>query len=179
MNNPTIFISYSHKDEKWKDQLVSHLGVLQNDGQLDVWDDRRIAAGSNWEPEIETALQQASVAVLLISANFLNSKFILGKEVPMLLQRREAEGLPVIPVIISSSPWPKVSWLNVIQCRPKDGKPLASFTGDKRNQELSKIAIEISDLLNKQSNTTSSTATSHFVLRTPQLKVPTDTAVLF
>ncbi len=153
-SSPKVFISYSHKDEKWKDLVVSQLGVLQNDRQLDVWDDRRIAAGNDWEPEIEAALKQASAAVLLISANFLNSRFILGKEVPLLLQRRASEGLPVIPVIISTCPWSKVSWLNPIQCRPKDGKALASFTGDKRNQELSKIAIEISELINQPSNNT-------------------------
>ena len=25
MTKPTVFISYSHKDEEWKDRLVSHL----------------------------------------------------------------------------------------------------------------------------------------------------------
>jgi len=28
MTKPTVFISYSHKDEAWKDCLVTHLGVL-------------------------------------------------------------------------------------------------------------------------------------------------------
>jgi hypothetical protein len=34
MTKPTIFISYSHKDEGWKDRLVTHLGVLQSQGLL-------------------------------------------------------------------------------------------------------------------------------------------------
>ncbi len=165
MNKPTIFISYSHKDEKWKDLVVSQLRVLQNDGQLNVWDDRRIAAGSDWDPEIEAALNQASAAVLLISVNFLTSRFILGKEVPLLLQRRETEGLPIIPIIISSCPWARVSWLNPIQCRPKDGKALAAFSGDKRNQELSKIATEIADSLNRHSKPIATDATPHSALR--------------
>jgi len=29
MTKPTVFISYSHKDEKWKDRLRSHLKVLE------------------------------------------------------------------------------------------------------------------------------------------------------
>jgi len=53
MSNPTVFISYSHKDEEWKDRLVSHLGVLQQEGLLDIWEDRRIAAGDDWYDEIE------------------------------------------------------------------------------------------------------------------------------
>ena len=27
MTQPTVFISYSHQDEPWKDRLVTHLGV--------------------------------------------------------------------------------------------------------------------------------------------------------
>ena len=45
MTTPTVFISYSHKDEEWKDRLVTHLGVLQQQGLLDLWDDRRIERG--------------------------------------------------------------------------------------------------------------------------------------
>jgi hypothetical protein len=34
MPGPSVFISYSHKDETWKDRLVTHLGVLQREGLL-------------------------------------------------------------------------------------------------------------------------------------------------
>jgi hypothetical protein len=40
MTQPTDFISYSQKDETWKDRLVTQLGVLAKQGQLDLWDDR-------------------------------------------------------------------------------------------------------------------------------------------
>ena len=111
---PTVFISYSHPDEVWKNRLVSHLGVLQREGLLDIWEDRRIGASADWEAEIAAALARAKAAVLLISANFLNSNFILTKEAPLLLQRRMEEGLPVIPVIVRSCAWEKVSWLSPI-----------------------------------------------------------------
>jgi len=42
MTLPTIFISYSHKDEKWKNRLHSHLGVLEKVGQITIWDDQKI-----------------------------------------------------------------------------------------------------------------------------------------
>ncbi len=32
MSRPLVFISYSHEDEKQKDQLLSHLRVLQRAG---------------------------------------------------------------------------------------------------------------------------------------------------
>lgn len=47
MAKPTIFISYSHKDEAWKDRLVTQLGVLQQQGYLDFWFDTRIEGGAD------------------------------------------------------------------------------------------------------------------------------------
>ena len=77
-----IFSSYSHKDEDWKDRLVTQLGVLQKQSALEIWDDRRIQGGKEWLPEIENALQSANLAILLISPTFLTSNFIMEKEVP-------------------------------------------------------------------------------------------------
>ncbi len=37
MRNPEVFISYSHTDEDWKDRLVTHLGVLEQEGLLEIW----------------------------------------------------------------------------------------------------------------------------------------------
>jgi WD40 repeat protein len=146
---PSVFLSYSHKDEAWKDRLQTHLGVFEPQG-LDTWSDRRIEGGADWFEDIQVAMARASVAVLLISADFLTSKFILGKEVPKLLERRSREGVTVFPVIIRSCAWDEISWLNSIQARPKDGKALASFEGDGIDQELTKIAKEIRALLRQK-----------------------------
>lgn len=140
---PSVFLSYSHKDEAWKNRLKTHLGVLEAQGLLDTWDDHRIEGGAEWFEEIQEAMARASVAVLLVSADFMTSKFILGEEVPRLLQRRTAEGLPIFPVVVQTCAWDQVEWLKGIQIRPKDGRALASFRGDRRNEELAKIAREI------------------------------------
>ena len=140
---PSVFLSYSHKDEVWKDRLQTHLGVLEKQGLLETWDDRRIGGGADWFEEIQEAMADASVAVLLISASFLTSKFILGEEVPRLLERRKREGLPVIPVLVRSCAWDAVEWLRGIQARPRDDRALASFRGNRLDEELTKIAREI------------------------------------
>src|SRR5687768_16777803 len=119
---PSVFISYSHKDEVWKERLASHLGVLEKQELLDLWDDQRIEAGEEWFDEIEVAINHVDVAVLLVSADFLNSKFILEEEVPRFLQRRVADGLNVFPVIVRPCLWKRVSWLSRLLVRPKDGK---------------------------------------------------------
>lgn len=142
-----IFISYSHKDDTWKDNVVKHLGVLAQDGQLALWDDRRIAGGDDWLPEIEQAIKSCSIALLLISADFLTSNFILGKEVPPLLKRREIDGVRVIPVILRPCAWDEVSWLHRIQARPKDGKALSSMSENDAEEALAALAREVKQLM--------------------------------
>ena len=87
----TVFISYSHKDEPWKNQLATHLKSLEIEGFYQAWDDTLITPGSDWRMEIETALNRARVAVMLISADYLASRFINEVEVPLLLKRRRGE----------------------------------------------------------------------------------------
>lgn len=145
---PRVFISYSHKDEVWKDRLVTQLKVLEYEGHFALWDDQRIGAGDEWRAEIAAALDEANVAVLLISADYLVSEFARGVEVPRLLQRRRSEGLRVIPLIVRACEWQRVAWLEPIQPRPSRGKPLASLPQHEAEEALSALAGEISSLLN-------------------------------
>ena len=149
MTTPSVFISYSHKDEEWKDRLVTHLGVLEREGLLDLWDDRKIESGDDWRPEIEKAINKASIAILMISANFLTSKFILDEEVPKFLARREKKGMRVFPLIIKPCAWTEVKWLSKIQARPKDGKPLSTRRAPHADTELSTFAKEIAGILKR------------------------------
>ncbi len=146
-DRPTVFISYSHKDEGWKDRLETHLRALELQDDLVIWSDRQIAAGEGWFAEIEQAMNRAAVAVLLVSADFLASGFIQGTEVPRLLQRREAEGLRIIPLFVRPCPWTAVDWLAAIQGRPKDAKPLAEFKKSQADRHLSELALEIRRLV--------------------------------
>ena len=146
MTKPTIFISYSHKDETWKDRLVTQLGVLEMEGVLEVWDDRRIGAGEDWFPKIEQAIDAASVAILMVSADFLTSKFIRGEEVPLLLERREKDGLRVIPVVVKPCPWKRVEWLARMEARPK-GRALSAGEDHQTDADCSAIADEVADII--------------------------------
>ena len=148
MTKPTVFISYSHKDEEWKDRLASHLGVLQHEGLLDVWDDRRIGGGEDWYPKIEEAIKKASVAILLISANFLTSNFILKEEIPRLLELRAKKGMRIFPVVIKSCAWNQVKWVSQMNLRPEDGKPISGGTEHQIDTDLTNIANEVADIIN-------------------------------
>src|SRR5436305_2521814 len=117
-DRPTVFVSYSHSpdDEVWKDRLVRHLKSLEREG-FEVWHDRRIDGGADWQPEIERAMERAVVAVLLVSADFLGSEFIRETEVPYLLERRRAGALTILPLIARPCGWDQEEWLAGMQCR--------------------------------------------------------------
>jgi TIR domain len=144
---PKVFISYSRKDERWKEKILNHLKVAAREDGFDIWDDRRIQAGADWRAEIECAIGEAGVAVLLISADYLNSDFILHQEVRLFLERRAKDGLRIFPVMVRDCLWQKVRWLADLQVRPTDGKPLTRWKGSALESEIVKIASEISEAL--------------------------------
>ncbi|MBS1808719.1 MAG: toll/interleukin-1 receptor domain-containing protein [Acidobacteria bacterium] len=146
----TIFISYSHKDEDWKDRLVTQLQVLALEGHLETWDDRRIGAGEDWYSAITQAMEKGGLAVFLVSANSLTSEFIRTEEIPRLLALRDAGKLRrLIPLVIKPCPWQTVEWLKKINLRPRDGKPLSSMGEAAAEEALAAFAMEIYQLTTK------------------------------
>ncbi len=145
-----IFISYSHRDEEEKDHLVSHLGVLASEGLLDLWVDDRLAAGGDWESEIGSAMDQAALALLLVTRHFLNSRFILGTEVPTLLRARTERGLVVIPIIARPCAWQRVGWLARMNVQPKNGAPVWRDQGAHADEELARIAEQVARILERK-----------------------------
>jgi hypothetical protein len=87
---------------------------------------------------------RADVAILLISADFLRSRFILGTEVPTLLQRRHDEGLRIYPILVRGCVWKRITWLKPMQVRTDRGKPLPG--GKNGDELLPDIVTEIADI---------------------------------
>lgn len=143
MPQPTVFISYSHRDEAWKDRVVRQLRVLENVGTLSIWDDRDIHAGDDWESMIGAAIDRATIAILLLTDGFLASEFLSKREVPQLLRRREREGLRIVPLVIGRFDLKGVAWLRGIQCRPKDAQPLSELSSQDADRALAEFAKEI------------------------------------
>ncbi len=149
-NNPKIFISYSHKDEPEKDRLMTHLNVLVQQNQIEIWEDRQIKVGEEWEKEIEKALNECQIAIFLVSANSLTSDFILYKEIETLLFRQKEKGIKIFPLIIKSCPWKQVGWLKKLQLRPQNGQPLINVPVGEEwriDDNLEKFTNEISEII--------------------------------
>jgi hypothetical protein len=150
---PLIFISCSHKDAKWKNKLEVQFRVLARDFQIKVWSDREIVAGDEWLAEINQAIDAAQVAVLLISADYLASEFLLSTELPRLLERRERYGMLVIPILVRPCDWHAVSWLSMLQILPRDGKALSERSPRVQDRVLSEAVRAVRDFIARSTPT--------------------------
>ena len=148
-----VFISYSRKDKRWLDRLRIHLRPLERDFDVDIWDDTRIIAGSEWREEIRSALESAKVAVLLVSANFLASDFIAENELPPLLEAAEVDGASVLPLILSPCRFVATKELSKFQAVNAPERPLAGTTKNKQEEILHKVSCEIENLLKVETTT--------------------------
>lgn len=60
------FVSYSHKDAEYKDELVTALAYLSRMEEIELWQDGRIEAGMEWRKEIFEKLAEAEIVICLV-----------------------------------------------------------------------------------------------------------------
>ena len=104
-NGIEVFYAYSHKDEELRQQLENHLTLLERQGIITNWHDRKIGAGREWEGEIHEHLNTARIILLLISSDFLASDYCYDVEIKRAMERHEAEEARVIPIILRPVDW--------------------------------------------------------------------------
>jgi hypothetical protein len=138
----TVFISYSHKDERWRDDLLTHLKPYLRDGSVTVWSDQQIAPGSNWFKDIMAAIAEAKVAVMLVTADFLASDFIHEHELGPFLKEAERGGVRIIWVPVKACSQRKTP-LKDYQAVHGPAHPLASIKRADRDKAWVRVCEEI------------------------------------
>jgi len=118
-----IFFCYAHEDERLLERLKSHLQPLQRQGFIDVWHDRDIDAGTEWESEINQHLNAAQIILLLVSPDFMASDYINNVELKRAVERHRDGEARVIPIILRPAYW-QGEPLGKLQALPTDGKPV-------------------------------------------------------
>ena len=121
-----IFFSYSHADEELADMLQKHLAAMKNSGLITTWHDRCVRAGDDFGQEIDKNLDDADVILLLISSDFIASRYCYEIEMARAIERHEANEARVIPVILRPCDWHDTPFGKLLAA-PKDGKPVRKW----------------------------------------------------
>lgn len=147
---PKIFVSYAHTDKDWLERMNVHLKPLERSHNVELWTDQKIGVGKRWLDEIENALADAHVAVLLVSAHFLASDFIADGELPPLLQKAEQEGTRIMPVIVGSCDFRGHPELGAFQSANDPEAPLQALSTVQVDQVFVKLKRAIEEALAEQ-----------------------------
>jgi hypothetical protein len=97
--------------------------------------------------EIRKALDAAHLAVLLISADFLASDFIMDDELPTLLKSAEERGTIIIPLIVAPSRFSRTTSINRFQAINSPNLPLTRLAGYQREELLIRLTNSIEEAL--------------------------------
>ncbi|WP_024851646.1 toll/interleukin-1 receptor domain-containing protein [Hydrogenovibrio kuenenii] len=124
-----VFISYSHKDEKYRSELEDHLSLLRRNKVIDIWHDRKIIPGEGWKGDIDENLESADIILFLISPSFLGSDYCNDVEVEKALQLESNGSAKVVSIILHKCHW-QDSPLSELQALPKDANPVTSSSWD-------------------------------------------------
>ena len=121
-----VFFSYAHEDERLRDELAKHLSLLENQNVITGWHDRQIPAGNEWAEAIDAHLDSAQIILLLISADFMASKYCYGTEMKRAMTRHKTGEARVIPIILRPVDWYSAPF-GMLQALPRDGRPVTSW----------------------------------------------------
>ena len=167
-----IFYSYSRKDLEMRNTLEDHLAALREANKISTWHDLQLEAGTAWEPAILNKLDTADIILLLVSRNFIASKYCYGTELKRAIARHNDGTARVIPIILSPCDWnhPDVpfSKLNVL---PTHANPIKSWTDpDDAFTIVARSIRETVDQLRAKKQTERQTAEQARLLQAEQLK---------
>ncbi|HEY1350454.1 MAG TPA: toll/interleukin-1 receptor domain-containing protein [Ktedonobacteraceae bacterium] len=141
-----VFISYSRQDQPWLAALQTQLTPLESQKVLECWYDMKIQTGIPWEQAILSMLRAADVAILLVSAHFLASDFIIRYELPCILQRHTQGQLYLLPLVVAPCLY-RESPLGTYQAFNPPNKPLSTLSAAQVAETFVRVARSIQQAL--------------------------------
>jgi len=150
MKKVKIFISYARADEVIKNDLDKHLIGLKRSEMVEVWNDRELLPGEEWDDTIKAELEAADIILLLISADFNNSRYIWDNELSKALERHKNGNARVIPIIARTCDWQDMPYAK-LQALPTGAKPISTYDdSDVANTEVATSIRKLVNFVNKK-----------------------------
>jgi hypothetical protein len=126
-------------------RLEVHLQPIVDAGLVVHWDDRKIKPGNKWRDEIRMAIDAASVAILMISADYLASEFVTTNEIPPLLKAAEERGCQILPIILGPCRFLRTPSLAEFQAVNSASRPLNAMKAHQSEAVFAQMAETIED----------------------------------
>ena len=143
-----LFISYSHKDKDWLDKVLTHLKPLHRYyDNLNTWNDEEIMASDIWKEEIDKALNRATIAILLVSPDFLASDFINNEELQPLLDKALNDGTKIMPIIVRPCSYFEECGLSKYQAVNDPKLPLSGMSDHDQECKLVEMVKAIKKII--------------------------------
>lgn len=117
-----IFISYSHEDSDFADELMKD---FEQAGYKTWSDNRNLAYGTNWKQGIDDAIQNAFVIIVVMTADARQSEYVTYE-----WSYAMGLGVPVIPVVLEKMELhPKLEELQHVNFSRSRAKQLQNLMG--------------------------------------------------
>lgn len=144
----SIFISYSHEDKKWLKKVNTLLVSLKRYYKnVETWSDEEIIASDVWKDKIGNALEKATIAILLVSPDFMASDFIANEELQPILNKAAVNGTKIITLIVRPTPFLEESGILKYQAVNDPKKPLSALQDADQEWTLVEMANTLKKLL--------------------------------
>lgn len=135
-----FFISYAHTDDELATIFIDEFKEMSGPSkryEYIFWQDTEILPGENWKEEIQAALKNCDLGLLLISPAFLGSEFIVSDELPKFIGDKAK---PVIPIMLKKVNFERhdlkgLKSAQIVRHKAKNKKDLKSFAQCGRNQK--------------------------------------------
>ncbi len=129
MNHINLFISYSHDDKIFKENLLKHLSGLKQNGLIQHWHDKEIIPGTEWSKEIINKLLTADVILFIVTANLMHSNFINRVEITKAFEQHKLKKLIIVPVIAKPCDFESLA-ISKFLALPEDGKAITTWDNE-------------------------------------------------
>ena len=129
--NKSVYISHSSRDYEWAEQLGKRMVV---NGSV---------YGSNEQirdESLRTRFSNTKVSIILVSADYLNSEFLMTQELPRLIERGRANQSALFIVYLRPCAWELTSLFYFKAAF--SGPPLAMLPHPQRKEAFDRIASE-------------------------------------
>ena len=153
---PIIFVSYAHADEpekpaegetQWLSFVSKYLRPAVKQGAVEIWIDRLMRGGDDWDPEIERRLRGCDIFVLLVSPQSMSSDYVVDKEIRIIRERQaKGERVHFYPLLLTPTPKIALALVRDKNLRPRDAKPFSDYSLNDRYRQMASIADEIAEI---------------------------------